>query len=70
MEAGAILGWLDIRVGPQERLDLVSKLAEARAKLQGAEAVLKIRQERVKRFHTGPVLRKNDTQQSPVQRRR
>lgn len=50
VEAGDVLGWLDIRVGPQERLDLVSKLTEARAKLQGAEEVLRIRQERVQRF--------------------
>jgi hypothetical protein len=53
VEAGDVLGWLDIRVGPQERLDLVSKLTEARAKLQGAEEVLRIRQERVERFQVG-----------------
>jgi RND family efflux transporter MFP subunit len=52
VEAGDVLGWLDIRVGPQERLDLEMKLREARAKLQGAEEVFKIQQERVARFQT------------------
>jgi hypothetical protein len=52
LEAGDILGWLDIRVGPQERLDLEIKLREARVKFQGAEEVFKIQQERAQRFQT------------------
>jgi RND family efflux transporter MFP subunit len=52
LEAGDVLGWLDIRVGPQERLDLEIKLREARVKFQGAEEVFKIQQERVQRFQT------------------
>jgi hypothetical protein len=52
LQAGNVLGWLDIRVGPQERLDLEIKLREARVKLQGAEEVFKIQQERVQRFQT------------------
>jgi hypothetical protein len=50
--AGDVLGWLDIRVGPQERLDLEIKLREARAKLQGAEEVFRIQQERLQRFQS------------------
>src|SRR5262249_24343165 len=52
VEAGDVLGWLDIRVGPQERLDLEMKLTEAQAKLRGAEEVFKIQQERVTRFQS------------------
>lgn len=52
VEAGDILGWLDIRVGPQERLDLEIKLREARAKQQGAEEVVKIQQERLQRIQS------------------
>jgi multidrug efflux pump subunit AcrA (membrane-fusion protein) len=52
VEAGDVLAWLDIRVGPQERLDLEIKLREARAKLQGAEEVFKVQQERLRRFQT------------------
>src|SRR5207253_79927 len=50
VRAGQVLGWLDIRVGPQERLDLHAKLSEARLKQLGAEEVLKIQQERVERL--------------------
>jgi hypothetical protein len=52
VEAGDVLGWLDIRVGPQERLDLEIKLGEARAKQQGAEAVFKIQHERLQRIQS------------------
>ncbi|HLJ95636.1 MAG TPA: hypothetical protein VKU02_20840 [Gemmataceae bacterium] len=52
VEAGDTLGWLDIRVGPQERLDLEIKLREARAKQQGAEEVFKIQQERLQRIQS------------------
>src|SRR5438270_13425920 len=30
VKAGETLGWLDVRVGPQERLDLLTRLNEAR----------------------------------------
>src|SRR5437773_12162665 len=52
VQAGDVLGWLDIRVGPQELLDLEIKLRVARAKLRGAEEVFKIQQERLQRFQT------------------
>jgi membrane fusion protein, heavy metal efflux system len=51
VKAGQVLGQLDIRVGPQERIDLESKLAEAKIKQQGAEAARKIQQERVDRLN-------------------
>jgi hypothetical protein len=50
--AGQVLAWLDVRVGPEVRLDLVTKLKEARAKVTGAEEVVKIHQERLDRFES------------------
>jgi biotin carboxyl carrier protein len=50
VQAGQLLAWLDIRVGPEARLDLVTKLKEARAKQAGAEAVVRIQGERLKRL--------------------
>jgi hypothetical protein len=52
VEAGDVLGWLDIRVGPQERLDLEIKLREAQLRQQGAEEVFKIQQERLQRIQS------------------
>jgi multidrug efflux pump subunit AcrA (membrane-fusion protein) len=52
VKAGQVLAWLDIRVGPEARLDLATRLAEAHAKLQGAKELVKIQQERVDRFAT------------------
>jgi hypothetical protein len=45
-----VLGRLDIRIGPQERLDLRSKLDEALLKERGAEEIVKIREERAERL--------------------
>jgi hypothetical protein len=50
IRSGQVLGWLDVRVGPQERLDLQTKLNEARIKRQGAEDILAIQQQRVERL--------------------
>jgi RND family efflux transporter MFP subunit len=50
VRAGQVVGRVDIRIGPQERLDLQAKLNEARLKLQGAREVLKVQQARVDRF--------------------
>jgi multidrug efflux pump subunit AcrA (membrane-fusion protein) len=50
VKEGQVLGYLDVRVGPQERLDLVTKLNEARAKQRGAEEHLTLAQEKVERF--------------------
>jgi pyruvate/2-oxoglutarate dehydrogenase complex dihydrolipoamide acyltransferase (E2) component len=52
VKAGQVLGRLDIRVGPQERLDLLVKLGEARLKQTGSEDILKILQDRVDRLKT------------------
>jgi hypothetical protein len=52
VKAGQELGRLVIRVGPQERLDLLVKLGEARLKQKGSEEILTIFQERVKRLAT------------------
>jgi len=40
VRAGQVLGWVDLRIGPQERLDLQVKLREATARLLGAEKVI------------------------------
>jgi hypothetical protein len=50
VEAATILGWVDIRFSPQERLDLKGKLSEARLKHQGAVKALKIQTERMARL--------------------
>lgn len=49
VKAGQALGWLSVRVGPQEQLDLLTKLNEARQKLRGAEELVRIQQERADR---------------------
>jgi pyruvate/2-oxoglutarate dehydrogenase complex dihydrolipoamide acyltransferase (E2) component len=51
---GKPLGWLEVRIGPQEKLDLMAKLAESTAKLKGAKEVLKIQNDRVKRLEAVP----------------
>jgi RND family efflux transporter MFP subunit len=70
VEAGQVLGWLDIRIGPQERLDLEMKLREARARFRGAEEVFNIQHERVTRFQSleGPgAVSRADLDQALVQ---
>src|SRR5262249_15610979 len=49
VKAGDLLGQLEVR-GPQDRLDLESKLTEAHQKLIGAKRVLDIQQEKVDRY--------------------
>ncbi len=50
VHAGQVFGWLDVRFGPQERLDLQAKLADARAKQNGADEVIKVQQARIDRL--------------------
>jgi biotin carboxyl carrier protein len=50
VRAGQILGQVDLRIGPQERLDIQLKFNEARLKAQGAEKVVAIQQERFSRL--------------------
>jgi hypothetical protein len=52
VRAGRSLGILDIRVGPQERLDLEAKLKEARLRQQGAGEVEKVQRDRVERLRS------------------
>lgn len=54
VKAHGMLGHLEIRVGPQDRLDLMAKLTDARMKQEGARKVLDIQQARVKRFEMSP----------------
>ena len=48
VRAGQILGRVEVRAGPEVRLDLQNKLADARIKQRGAEEEIKIHQDRVK----------------------
>jgi RND family efflux transporter MFP subunit len=50
LKAKDVIGRLDVRVGPQERLDWKSKLNDAQAKLQLADESLKIQQDKVARL--------------------
>jgi hypothetical protein len=49
-QSGQVLGKLDIRFGPQERLDLTTKLSEARLKQKGAELLVQTYQQRYDRL--------------------
>ena len=49
-KSGEVIGWLEVRVGPQERLDLEARRTEAAVKLQGAREIQRLRQERVDRL--------------------
>lgn len=46
VRAGQTLAWVDIRVGPEVRLDMQNKLADARIRQRGAEEEIKIEQDR------------------------
>jgi biotin carboxyl carrier protein len=48
---GQTLGWIDVRVGPEVRLDLQNKLTEARIRQRGAEEEVKLQQSRVDSLH-------------------
>jgi RND family efflux transporter MFP subunit len=52
VKAGEALGVLEIRVGPQERLDLEAKLKESRVRNQGAAEVEKVQRDRVERLRS------------------
>jgi hypothetical protein len=55
VDARQVLGFVDIRVGPQERLDIQAKLNEARLKQEGAEEHVRIYQEKVARLQKASV---------------
>lgn len=55
--AGQVVGWVDVRIGAQERLSLLDNLNNARLKKQGAEKVVELQRERVRRVET--VLKSN-----------
>jgi len=70
VKAGQVLGQLEVRVGPQERLDWQAKLVEARGKKQQAEDVLKIHQEkldRLKRVSTGEAVSRRELDEVMLQ---
>ncbi len=50
LSKGETVGYLEVRVSPQERLDLQVKLNEARLKQQAADEIVKIHQNRVERL--------------------
>ncbi len=65
--AGQVVAWLDIRVGPLERLELQAKLAEARLKQKGAEKILKTREERAASVKGSPVFSGKEQDEVRVQ---
>ena len=52
VRSGQTLGWIDIRIGAQERLALQDNLNTARLKKQGAEKVVALQRERVNRVES------------------
>src|SRR5262249_37814759 len=52
VHSGQTLGWIDIRIGAQERLTLQDNLNNARLKKQGAEKVVALQRERVNRIES------------------
>jgi hypothetical protein len=54
VKAGEVLAYLEVRLGPQDRLDLQAKLGEAKIRQDGAAKVVQIHKERVKRLETAP----------------
>lgn len=50
LNAGQTIGWIDIRIGPQERLTLQDNLNSARLKKIGADTVVQLQQARVDRL--------------------
>ena len=50
LHAGRPLGWIDIRIGAQERLALQDNLNSAHLKKQGAEKLVQLQRERVRRI--------------------
>jgi hypothetical protein len=50
VKAGSVLGWVDIRVGPQDRLELQNKLNQAAQTHKGALDTLKIKQAHLSRL--------------------
>jgi hypothetical protein len=52
VQSGQVLGWIDIRIGTQERLTLQDNLNNARLKKQGAEKVVALQRERVNRIES------------------
>jgi hypothetical protein len=50
LKAGDVLGWVDIRVAPQDRIDLQNKLNEADQKHKGALDILQLKKAGLDRF--------------------
>ncbi len=55
VKAGAVLGWVDVRVDPQVRLDLRNKQNEAEIQLAAAARTNKILEARLKRLQAAPL---------------
>jgi hypothetical protein len=67
IQAKQVLGVSDIRLGPQERLELALKLKDAQAKEKGAEDVFHVQQERLKRLESAsPSVSQTDLDQARV----
>jgi biotin carboxyl carrier protein len=67
VKAGQVIGRVDVRVGPQDRLDLLTKLNEARLKVKGAEATVSIRKEQLDRLKKSNAVPPRDVEDARVQ---
>jgi multidrug efflux pump subunit AcrA (membrane-fusion protein) len=54
LDAGHVLAYLDVRVTPQDRLDLLVKLGEAEAREKETKNIVEIQNERVTRLQAAP----------------
>ncbi len=52
VRAGQVLGWIDDRVAPQDRLTLQDNLNQARLRKGGAEKIVELNRERVRRIES------------------
>jgi hypothetical protein len=67
VKAGQVIGRVDVRVGPQDRLDLLTKLNEARLKVKGAESVVGIRKDQLDRLKKSNSVPPRDVEEARVQ---
>jgi biotin carboxyl carrier protein len=67
VKAGQLLARLDVRVGPQDRLDLLTKLNEARQKVKGAEEVVRIHKGQVERLEKSNSVPAREVEEARVQ---
>jgi biotin carboxyl carrier protein len=66
VKAGQGIGRLDVRVGPQDRLDLLSKLNGAKQKVKGAAEAARVQKGRVERLEQSGAVPPRDVEEARV----